>query len=128
VERWIRQTNFDNDEAIGYLADRLERLGVEAELAKKGAQPGDPVRIGEREFDWQPNAGEYVAGPRGSDARLEEATGRASAAERLAARKARRIRNEDEVLHMSEDGTVSTVAHAHMPVLVTEDDDEDTDE
>src|SRR5689334_14872783 len=35
VERWVRQTNFDNDEAVGYLADRLERLGVEAALAKK---------------------------------------------------------------------------------------------
>jgi GTP-binding protein len=32
VERWVRQTNFDNDEAVGYLADRLERLGVEAAL------------------------------------------------------------------------------------------------
>ncbi len=28
-ERWVRQTNFDNDEAVGYLADRLARLGVE---------------------------------------------------------------------------------------------------
>ncbi|MEV6306724.1 GTPase ObgE [Actinoplanes sp. NPDC051861] len=129
VERWIRQTNFDNDEAVGFLADRLERLGVEAELAKKGAQPGDPVRIGEREFDWQPNAGEYVSGPRGTDSRLEELDTRPSAAQRLAARKARRIRNEDEVLHMAGDGTVSTVANSHMPVLVTdEDDDEDTDE
>ncbi|MEU4423128.1 GTPase ObgE [Actinoplanes sp. NPDC024001] len=126
VERWIRQTNFDNDEAVGYLADRLERLGVEAELAKKGAQPGDPVRIGEREFDWQPNAGEYVSGPRGTDSRLEELDTRPSAAQRLAARKARRIRNDDEVLHMAADGSVSTVANANVPVLVN--DDEDTDE
>ena len=28
-ERWVRQTKFDNDEAVGYLADRLARLGVE---------------------------------------------------------------------------------------------------
>nr|BFE75902.1 hypothetical protein GCM10020092_092030 [Actinoplanes digitatis] len=63
VERWVRQTNFDNDEAIGYLGDRLDRLGVEAALAKKGAEAGDPVRIGEREFDWQPNTGDYVSGP-----------------------------------------------------------------
>ncbi|MGV9870336.1 GTPase ObgE, partial [Rhodococcus koreensis] len=27
-ERWVRQTQFDNDEAVGYLADRLARLGV----------------------------------------------------------------------------------------------------
>ena len=28
-ERWILQTDFNNDEAVGYLADRLARLGVE---------------------------------------------------------------------------------------------------
>jgi GTP-binding protein len=124
VERWIRQTNFDNDEAVGYLADRLERLGVEDALAKKGAQPGDPVRIGEREFDWHPNAGEYVSGPRGTDARLEEDSGRATAAQRLAARKARRRRPDDELLHMSADGTVTTVANATQPVLIEGDTEE----
>ena len=51
----MRQTNFDNDEAVGYLADRLARLGVEDALAKAGAEPGDLVRIGVREFDWQPH-------------------------------------------------------------------------
>ena len=30
-ERWVVQTNFDNDEAVGYLADRLAKLGVEDE-------------------------------------------------------------------------------------------------
>ena len=125
VERWIRQTNFDNDEAVGYLADRLDRIGVEDALAKKGAHPGDPVRIGEREFDWQPNAGEYVSGPRGTDVRLEEDTNRASAAQRLAARKARRVRSDDELLHMDADGTVTSVANANRPVLVNDEDDED---
>jgi GTP-binding protein len=124
VERWVRQTNFDNDEAVGYLADRLERLGVEDMLAKKGAQPGDPVRIGDREFDWQPATGEYVAGPRGTDARLEEPSGRATAAQRLAARKGRRQRPDDELLHMSADGTITTMANASKPVLVTDDTDE----
>ncbi len=37
-ERWVRQTAFDNDEAVGYLADRLARLGVEAKLVKMGAR------------------------------------------------------------------------------------------
>ncbi|GAA2185919.1 GTPase ObgE [Micromonospora lupini] len=99
-ERWVKQTNFDNDEAVGFLADRLARLGVEDKLAKAGAQPGDLVRIGEREFDWQPTlyAGvEFVPGNRGTDVRLEEKSNRASAAERLAARKARRVRSADEV-------------------------------
>ncbi|GIF26465.1 GTP-binding protein [Actinoplanes tereljensis] len=125
VERWIKQTNFDNDEALGYLADRLERLGVEAALGKKGAKAGDPVRIGVQEFDWQPNAGEFVSGPRGTDARLEEESHRASASQRLAARKARRVRSDDELLHMAPDGTVTTLANAKRPVLVTDEDDED---
>jgi GTP-binding protein len=125
AERWIRQTNFDNEEAVGYLADRLDRLGVEAALAKKGAQPGDPVRIGVQEFDWQPNGGDYVQGPRGTDSRLEEKSSRSSAAQRLAARKARRVRSDDELLHMSADGTVSTVANADRPVLVETDDTEE---
>ncbi|GAA4598917.1 GTP-binding protein [Actinoplanes octamycinicus] len=125
VERWIKQTNFDNDEAIGYLADRLERLGVEEKLGKLGAQAGDPVRIGAREFDWQPNAGEYISGPRGTDARLEELDHRPSAAQRLAARKARRVRAEDEIAHMAADGTVTSVANSQVPVLVTDEDDTD---
>src|SRR6478672_4070952 len=40
-ERWVRQTDFNNDEAVGYLADRLNRLGVEAALMKAGARGGD---------------------------------------------------------------------------------------
>jgi GTP-binding protein len=128
VERWVRQTNFENDEAIGYLGDRLDRLGVEAALAKQGAKAGDPVRIGDREFDWQPNTGEYVSGPRGTDIRLEETNTRASAAARLAARRARRVRGDDELLHMSEDGTVSTVSMASKPVLVEDDEFGDDDE
>ncbi|WP_433828849.1 GTPase ObgE [Actinoplanes sp. CA-015351] len=127
VERWVRQTNFDNDEAVGYLSDRMDRLGVETMLGKKGAKAGDAVRIGTREFDWAPNAGEYVSGPRGTDSRLEELDTRPSAHQRLAARKARRVRSEDEIQHMSSDGTVTSIKNSHVPVLVTEDDDDEGD-
>jgi GTP-binding protein len=92
-ERWVRQTNFDNEEAVGYLADRLARLGVEDALAKASAEPGSLVRIGTFEFDWQPEVyagAEYRPGQRGTDHRLEEDSSRASASTRLAARKARR--------------------------------------
>ncbi|MEU7982350.1 GTPase ObgE [Micromonospora sp. NPDC049081] len=105
-ERWVRQTNFDNDEAVGFLADRLARLGVEEKLARAGASPGDLVRIGEREFDWQPTlyAGvDFVPGNRGTDVRLEEKSSRPAAAERLAARKARRQRPEDELVSAPHD-------------------------
>jgi GTP-binding protein len=98
-ERWVRQTNFDNDEAVGYLADRLARLGVEDALAKAGAEAGCPVRIGEREFDWQPTVpvgADYVPSARGTDYRLDGDSSRVSAADRLAARKARRVHTEVE--------------------------------
>ena len=73
--RWILQTDFSNDEAVGYLADRLARLGIEDALAKAGAAPGAEVLIGEEDnsvvFDWDPAVMDGGAlGPRGSDARL----------------------------------------------------------
>ena len=77
-ERWVKQTDFANAEAIGYLADRLANLGVEKELFKKGAKEGDEVRIGLGEsaviFDWEPTieaGAELLAGPRGTDLRIE---------------------------------------------------------
>ena len=77
--RWVHQTDFSNDEAVGYLADRLARLGVEEELFKAGAVPGSTVLIGPQEdavvFDWQPtmtSGAEHLVGPRGSDLRLED--------------------------------------------------------
>src|SRR5260370_40937138 len=66
-ERWIGQTNFDNDEAVGYLGDRLARLGVEDELLRLGARPGCPVTIGAMTFDWGPPA------PGGADSPLDGA-------------------------------------------------------
>lgn len=96
-ERWVRQTNFDNDEAVGYLADRLARLGVEDKIAKMGGQPGDPVRIGAMEFDWMPTIEtDFVPTVRGADARVEAPDTRIPAADRLAARKARRVRAEGD--------------------------------
>ncbi|TKV28168.1 GTPase ObgE [Arthrobacter sp. NamB2] len=77
-ERWVKQTDFTNDEAVGYLADRLAKLGVEEQLFKSGAKPGDTVVIGEGDgvvFDWEPTmmgGAELLAGPRGSDLRLAE--------------------------------------------------------
>ena len=81
-ERWILQTDFGNDEAVGYLADRLARLGVEKALADMGATPGCEVQIGEVVFDWQPTLlEEFASGMRGQDARFESTT-RTSAEER----------------------------------------------
>ncbi|MGP4049700.1 GTPase ObgE [Streptomyces sp. 2A115] len=76
-ERWVRQTDFSNDEAVGYLADRLNRLGVEESLMKAGARSGDGVAIGPEDnavvFDWEPTvmAGAEMLGRRGEDHRFE---------------------------------------------------------
>ncbi|QTF71719.1 MULTISPECIES: GTPase ObgE [Arthrobacter] len=78
-ERWVKQTDFENEEAIGYLADRLAKLGVETELFKMGAKPGDTVVIGDDNgvvFDWEPTmaaGAELLASPRGTDIRIADA-------------------------------------------------------
>ncbi|MDT5013670.1 MAG: GTPase [Mycobacterium sp.] len=94
-ERWISQTSFDNDEAVGYLGDRLARLGVEDELLKLGAAPGCDVTIGDVTFQWEPQtpAGvDVIPSGRGTDVRLER-TDRVSADERKAARRERRTQH-----------------------------------
>jgi GTP-binding protein len=92
-ERWVRQTDFTNDEAVGYLADRLARIGVEEELRRLGAEPGAAVTIGDVTFDWEPSGGidesEYLPTRRGEDERLAGPS-RTRATQRLAAKRARR--------------------------------------
>ncbi|WP_438352838.1 GTPase ObgE [Microbacterium sp. CJ88] len=74
--RWMQQTDFQNEEAVGYLADRLEKLGVEDELFRAGATAGATVVIGEGDgvvFDWEPtlsSVAELMTAPRGTDPRL----------------------------------------------------------
>ncbi len=86
-ERWVAQTDFQNDEAVGYLADRLARLGVEEELVRAGAVAGSTVVIGPGAgvvFDWEPtltSTAELMTSPRGSDFRLDD-NRRATRAER----------------------------------------------
>ncbi len=75
-ERWIRQTDFNNAEAVGYLADRLNRLGVETKLLDLGARTGDAVAIGGENavvFDFAPQVeiGAEILSRRGEDSRLE---------------------------------------------------------
>ncbi|MDR0436365.1 MAG: GTPase ObgE [Propionibacteriaceae bacterium] len=75
-ERWVAQTDFGNNEAVGYLADRLNRLGVEEELLRLGAAPGDAVAIGAGPhpvvFDFAPHidSGAEILARRGDDERL----------------------------------------------------------
>jgi GTP-binding protein len=115
-ERWVRQTNFDNDEAVGYLADRLARLGIEDAMRKMGAEPGAPVRIGTFDFDWEPDiyaGAEFTPGSRGADYRLEQSSGRPNAAQRRTARDERRVRFEDR------EAAAAAPAEAPAPVSDT---------
>jgi GTP-binding protein len=100
-ERWIRQTDFSNDEAVGFLADRLNRLGVEAKLLELGAVEGDPVLIGDPDnavvFDFKPGldaGGAEMLGRRGEDQRFTES--RPAAHRRRAIEEAMPERTETE--------------------------------
>ena len=74
-ERWVRQTDFNNPEAVGYLADRFHRIGIEEELLRLGARAGDGVAIGAGDpvvFDFAPqiDIGAEILARRGDDERL----------------------------------------------------------
>jgi GTPase len=95
-ERWVQQTDFSNAEAVGYLADRLNRIGIEDRLLELGAQPGDGVAIGGVDaviFDFVPQVeiGAEILSRRGEDQRLIE--------ERPAAQ---RRRERDRAYHAEE--------------------------
>ncbi|MFC7675525.1 GTPase ObgE [Mycolicibacterium sp. GCM10028919] len=97
-ERWISQTDFTNDEAVGYLGDRLARLGVEDELLKLGARPGCAVTIGAVTFDWEPQTAagvDITMTGRGTDIRIDQSD-RVGAAERKIARRERRKPGSDD--------------------------------
>lgn len=79
AKRWVQQTDFTNDEAVGYLSDRFNRAGVEDQLMKLGARAGDTVIVGDDleegvVFDWEPSlaTGVELLGARGTDLRLDE--------------------------------------------------------
>ncbi|MGO1410582.1 MAG: GTPase ObgE [Microbacterium sp.] len=87
--RWMQQTDFQNEEAVGYLGDRLEKLGVENELYRLGAVAGSTVTIGTGDdsvvFDWEPtisSAAELTPSPRGTDMRFSGGEGRRTTNER----------------------------------------------
>ena len=99
-ERWVRQTDFSNDEAVGFLADRLNRLGVETRLVELGAEEGDAVLIGDPDnavvFDFRPglDAGAEILSRRGEDQRFDES--RPAARRRRAIDEAMEERGEGE--------------------------------
>jgi GTP-binding protein len=54
VERWVAETDFEDEGAVGRLQDRLRGHGVERRLSEMGARRGDEVLIGSRAFLFLP--------------------------------------------------------------------------
>jgi len=53
IERIAAQTNFEVEESAERFQRHLARLGIEAELRRAGVVPGDLVRIGAAELEWE---------------------------------------------------------------------------
>lgn len=53
VERWVVQTDWENEEAVTFLQHRLRRAGVDDALEKAGACDGDEIRIVGRAFEFE---------------------------------------------------------------------------
>jgi GTP-binding protein len=54
IERIAAQTDFAVDESAERFQRDLARLGIDAELRRAGIRPGDLVRIGATELEWEP--------------------------------------------------------------------------
>jgi GTP-binding protein len=52
LERLVAKANLDNEEAVAYLQQVMERAGVSEALRRAGAQPGDAVLVGDQEFEF----------------------------------------------------------------------------
>jgi GTP-binding protein len=53
IERIAAQTNFDIEESAERFQRDLARMGIDAELRRAGVQPGDLVRFGSTELEWE---------------------------------------------------------------------------
>jgi GTP-binding protein len=53
IERLAAQTNFDVEESAERFQRELGRSGVDGELRRAGVRPGDTVRIGAVELEWE---------------------------------------------------------------------------
>jgi GTP-binding protein len=56
IERLAAQTNFDIEESAERFQEELIRLGIDRELRRQGVAPGDTVRIGGSELEWESDA------------------------------------------------------------------------
>jgi Obg family GTPase CgtA-like protein len=61
VERWVLETDLDDERELATLQRKLVREGVERRLAELGARRGDEVVIRDRVFEFLPDAVEEGA-------------------------------------------------------------------
>jgi GTP-binding protein len=54
VRRLVDRTDFDSPDSLQRFQVQLDRIGVSKALEEAGARPGDTVRVGELEFEYQP--------------------------------------------------------------------------
>lgn len=54
VERWVAETDLEDETAVARLQERLRKEGVEHRLAEAGARRGDEVTIADRTFEYLP--------------------------------------------------------------------------
>jgi GTP-binding protein len=50
----VEHTDFESGHALDRFQVQLDRIGVSQALEEAGVQPGDTVRIGDLEFEYQP--------------------------------------------------------------------------
>ncbi|MEX0755839.1 MAG: GTPase ObgE [Actinomycetota bacterium] len=60
VERWVAETDFEDARAVVALQKRLQKEGVERQLAVTGARRGDEVVIGAQSFEFYPDEAPQV--------------------------------------------------------------------
>jgi GTPase len=54
IERVVAQTDFENEESADRFQRDLRKMGIDAALRRAGIAPGDSVRIGPHELEWEP--------------------------------------------------------------------------
>ena len=75
VERWVLETDLDDDRQVALLQQRFRKEGITQHLTKLGARRGDEIEIRGRVFEWVPDeegessreAGEPEEGPEPMD-------------------------------------------------------------
>jgi GTP-binding protein len=59
IERMMKRMQLNSHDAILKLARTLRHMGVDAELRKRGAKDGTPVRIADFEFEFVEGSSYY---------------------------------------------------------------------